>query len=73
MDKYAVQYPSLKRFKAVRSIGYFTYLEYPGDIQRMIYSTNWAERLNRGYERVLKMRGAMPTAESVIAPMGLLP
>jgi len=36
----------------------------------MIYSTNWIERLNRDYKRVLKMRGAMPTAESVIALMG---
>ena len=35
----------------------------------MIYSTNWIERLNRDYKRVLKMRGAMPTPESVIALM----
>ncbi|HBK40876.1 MAG TPA: transposase [Porphyromonadaceae bacterium] len=70
VDKYAVQYPFLKRFKAVRNIGYFTYLEYPAEIQRIIYSTNWVERLNRDYKRVLKMRGAMPSAESVIALMG---
>jgi putative transposase len=36
----------------------------------MIYSTNWIERLNRDYKRVLKMRGAMPSASSVLALMG---
>ena len=36
----------------------------------MIYSTNWIERLNRDYKRVLKMRGAMPSAESVLFLMG---
>lgn len=70
VDQYIRKYPRLKRFKETRNIGYFTYLEYPRDIQRMIYSTNWIERLNRDYKRVLKMRGAMPTAESVIAIMG---
>ena len=51
-------------------MAYFTYLDYPIEVQRMIYSTNWIERLNRDYKRVLKMRGAMPTPESVIALMG---
>ena len=51
-------------------MAYFTYLGYPEEIQRMIYSTNWVERLNRDYKRVLKMRGAMPTPESAIALMG---
>jgi putative transposase len=36
----------------------------------MIYSTNWIERLNRNYKRVLKMRGAMPSGESVLFLMG---
>ncbi|MCI7390000.1 transposase [Butyricimonas virosa] len=26
----------------------------------MIYTTNWIERLNRDYKRVINMRGAMP-------------
>jgi putative transposase len=63
-------YPALAAFKNERNIAYFTYLEYPTEIQRMIYSTNWIERLNRDYKRVLKMRGAMPTASSVISLMG---
>lgn len=60
----------IEGFKAPRNIAYLTYLEYPVVIQRMIYSTNWIERLNRDYKRVLKIRGAMPTSESVIAING---
>lgn len=36
----------------------------------MIYSTNWIERLNRDYKRVLRMRGEMPNPESVLFLMG---
>lgn len=35
-----------------------------------IYTTNWIERLNKEYKRVVKMRGAMPNPESVIVLMG---
>jgi transposase-like protein len=63
-------YPSLKSLSNDRNIAYFSYLNYPAPIQRMIYSTNWIERLNRDYKRVLKMRGAMPSSESVLFLMG---
>jgi len=48
---------------------YFTYLDYHPRIQAMIYTTNWIERLNRDFRRVLRMRGAMPNEESVIVLM----
>ena len=35
----------------------------------MIYTTNWIERLQRDFSRVLRMRGAMPNEESVIVLM----
>lgn len=70
VNKWEAKYPSLKSFKNERNIAYFTYLDFPSEIQRMIYSTNWIERLNRDYKRVLKMRGAMPNESSVIALMG---
>ena len=70
VEKWESKYPSLKGFKRERNIIYFTYLDYPPEIQRMIYSTNWIERLNRDYTRVLKMRGAMPNASSVTSLMG---
>lgn len=64
------KYPNIKSYSNERNIAYFTYLEYPVCIRRMIYSTNWIERLNRDFKRVLKMRGAMPNAASVISLMG---
>ena len=70
VDKWIKKCPSLKAYKNERNIAYFTYLNYPSEVQRMIYSTNWIERLNRDYKRVLKMRGAMPSAESVLFLMG---
>lgn len=70
VEKHKKTYPSLKSFSNQRNVGYFTYLNYPVSIQRMIYSTNWIERLNRDYKQVLKMRGAMPSFESVLFLMG---
>ncbi len=35
----------------------------------MIYTTNWIERLQRDFRRVLRMRGAVPGEESVIVLM----
>ena len=49
---------------------YMTYLNYSPEIQSMIYTTNWIERLNRDFRRVTKMRTAMPNEESVITLMG---
>lgn len=48
---------------------YFTYLEYHPSVRRMIYTTNWIERLNKDFRRVLRMRSAMPDDESVIVLM----
>lgn len=70
VSRWQKKYPSLKSYSRARNTAFFTYLEYPSFIQRMIYSTNWVERLNKDYRRVLKMRGAMPSADSVIALMG---
>ena len=49
---------------------YFTYLNYVPQIQAMIYTTNWIERLQKDFRRVTRMRGAMPDENSVIVLMG---
>lgn len=49
---------------------YMTYLNYAPEIQAMIYTTNWIERLNRDFRRVTRMRTAMPNEESVLTLMG---
>ena len=46
---------------------FFTYLNFSVKIRRMIYTTNWIERFNRSCRRTLKIRGAFPSEESVLA------
>lgn len=63
-----------KSFQAISEnpwyLNYFTYLTYDARIQSMIYTTNWIERLQRDFRRVLRMRSVMPNAESVLLLMG---
>ncbi len=68
--KWGKDYRSIKRMSNDPVYKYyFTYLDYHPRIQSMIYTTNWIERLQRDFRRVLRMRGAMPSEESVIVLM----
>lgn len=71
LDKWKEQYSSFNVMKTEpRYSQYFTYLNYHVKIRRMIYTTNWIERLNRNYKRTLKMRTSMPSPESVLFLLG---
>lgn len=70
VEKWSKAYPGFSKFKHERNIAHFTYLQFPPQVQRMIYTTNWIERLNRDYKRVLKMRGAMPSPQAVLFLLG---
>ena len=48
----------------------FTYLKYDRRMRSMIYTTNWIERLNKDFRRVLKARNSMPDESSVITLLG---
>jgi len=48
----------------------FTYLNYDWRMRSMVYTTNWIERLNRDFRRVLRMRASMPNEESVLTLLG---
>lgn len=69
-ERWGKSYRSLLSLSAPRNIGYFTYLMFPEGVRRMIYSTNWVERLNRSYKRTLRMRGALPSADAVVFLLG---
>lgn len=70
-ERWGKIYPAIGRMgKRERMEWYFTYLDYDYRIQSMIHSTNWIERLNRDYKRTTRMRGAMPSTESVILLLG---
>ena len=64
--KWEKKYPILKKYKSDRNIAYFTYMDFPVQVQRCIYTTNWIERLNRKYKRTIKMRTSMPSDKSVL-------
>jgi len=66
--KWAVKYKALGNYiLKMEWQPYFTYLDYHTKIRRMIYTTNWIERFNRSSRRTLKVRGAFPNEESVLA------
>ena len=69
--KWGKAYLSIRRLADNEDIGfYFTYLNYVPQIQSMIYTTNWIERLQKDFRRVTRMRGALPDENSVIVLMG---
>jgi len=68
--KWEKKYPALKKYRQQRNIAYFTYMDFPTQVQRFIYTTNWIERLNRKYKRTMKMRNAMPSSQTVIFLLG---
>ncbi len=70
IDKWVKVYPKLNTYKSLRHHLYFNYLNYEVGIRRMIYTTNWIERLNRTYKRTLKMRTSMPSEKSVLFLLG---
>ena len=70
ITRWQKSYPVLKRYCHDRYRLYFTYFKYEREIRGMIYTTNWIERLNRDYKRVINMRGAMPNSQAVILLMG---
>ena len=70
VDRWEKKYPTLKKYKAERNMAYFTYMDFPKEMQRCIYTTNWIERLNRKYKRTINMRTSMPSAQAVIFLLG---
>lgn len=70
-DKWGKDYIAIKRLRNNADYkAYMTYLNYAPEVQPMIYTTNWIERLNRDFRRVTRMRTAMPNEESVLTLMG---
>lgn len=70
-DKWGKDYRAIKLLRNNPDYkAYLTYLNYAPEIQAMIYTSNWIERLNRDFRRVTRMRTAMPNEESVLTLMG---
>jgi len=67
-EKWSFKYKSLGKYlNNFNIVPYLTFLNYDTRIRRMIYTTNWIERFNKSCRRTLKIRGAFPNEESVLA------
>ncbi len=67
-ERWQNKYPSMKRYLDNFIIEpYLIFLNYDHRIRRMLYTTNWIERFNKSCRKTLKVRGAFPNEESVLA------
>lgn len=71
LGKWSKTYPKLKSTTNRDDLDtVFTYLNFDYRVRRMIYTTNWIERLNKSFRRTLKMRNALPNPKAAITLMG---
>jgi len=67
IDKWSTIYPHLERQFPEDLISHlFTYLTFPPTIRRMIYTTNWIERLNKHIRKVIKNKNSFPSEDSAM-------
>ena len=73
LQKWSKTYPKLKSTLGRTDLEtVFTYLGFDYRTRRMIYTTNWIERLNKSFRRTLKMRNALPNPTAVITLLGFV-
>jgi len=65
ISKWKKDYPFLTRMNI--SENHFTYLEFPFEIRRIIYTTNMIERLNKEVKKVVKNKNSFPNPESALS------
>ncbi len=67
ISKWAPKYPSIKKqFEPNEIDNYFSYINYPPKLRRMIYTTNSLESLNRRIKRTTKIRASFPNEKSAL-------
>jgi len=65
--KWSKVYPGLKNhFSEEVTEYYFNYLKFPVIIRRLLYTTNWIERLNKHLRKVMKNKNSFPNEDSAI-------
>jgi len=69
--KWQKLYPSITRSWNNKFYKLITFMRYPQGIRKSIYTTNWIERMNREFRRVLRNKSSFPTSESALKLMFL--
>lgn len=67
IKRWKEKYPAIKNmFQPEETEYYFTYLKYPPEIRKMIYTTNWIENMNDKIKQTTRIRRSFPTPESAM-------
>ena len=67
LNKWGKRYKKIYNLFKEDEVEYlFTYSKYPTKIQRMMYTTNWIEAINKQIRRTTKIRGSFPDEESML-------
>jgi len=67
LSKWGKKYKKIKKLFPEDEIeNLFAYSKYPVQIQRMIYTTNWIEAINKQIRRTTKIRGSFPDEDSML-------
>ena len=64
--KWDRKYPSISKSWRANWSELITFLKYPADIRKALYTTNAIESLNRSLRKISKHRGVFPTQESLL-------
>lgn len=64
-SKWQNQYPRLFNRWIEKIDTLMTFLEFPEYLRPHLYSTNWLERLNKEFRKVLKTKNSLPTEDAV--------
>lgn len=65
-EKWGDRYPSIVKSWRIHWAELISFLKYPADIRKAIYTTNAVESVNRSLRKVSKTRGAFPNKESLL-------
>jgi putative transposase len=65
-QKWDRKYPSISKSWRAHWLGLTTFLKYPAEIRKVIYTTNTIESVNRSLRKVSKNRGVFPHQDSLV-------
>ncbi|NTU47335.1 IS256 family transposase [Candidatus Roizmanbacteria bacterium] len=66
-DKWRKKYPQITRYFSEDTIEYyFTYIQFPAEIRRMIYTTNSIENLNKSIRKATKNKLSFESPETLL-------
>ena len=65
-EKWEKLYPSITKSWNNKFYKLTTFMKYPLEIRKSIYTTNWIERMNREFRRVTRNKSSFPTPDSAL-------